>query len=94
MVQLCASTIGMACLIALVGCNAGMSGKSETYQAGYSSGCRSGQVNAGRPGPPPWRDDALYRSDAQYAAGWNDGARECYAAEMARPHDRGGGGAR
>lgn len=78
--------------MALAACTAGASGKSATYEAGYAGGCRSGQVDAGRPGPAPWRDEALYRNDAQYAAGWNDGTKECYAREYASPHAWGGGG--
>lgn len=83
-----------ACMLTLAACHAGAAGKSDTYQAGYASGCRAGQVNAGRPGPMPWRDDALYRSDAQYTAGWDDGAKQCYAAEVSSPHAWGGGGGR
>jgi hypothetical protein len=94
MMRLCATTVGVACLIFLAGCSAGLSGKPEKYQAGYAIGCRSGQVNAGRPGPLSWRDEALYRSDEQYTAGWNDGAKDCYAAEVANPHAWGGGGGR
>ena len=94
MVRLFAGAVGFTCLMITIGCNAATSGKSEKYLAGYSSGCRSGQVNAGRPGPLSWRDDSLYQNDTQYAAGWNDGAKECYTAEVASPHAWGGWGGR
>jgi hypothetical protein len=47
-----------------------LSGFPPEFRAGYSDGCAS--VNAARR-----RDEARFRTDAQYAQGWRDGYDIC-----------------
>jgi hypothetical protein len=52
--------------------NVNLTGYPPAFQAGYSDGCtsaRSAQV----------RDEARFKSDAQYAQGWRDGNSICRA---------------
>lgn len=47
-----------------------LSGYSPAFRAGYSDGCASA-------GYSTRRDEQRYRSDADYAMGWNDGNSMC-----------------
>ena len=47
-----------------------LSGFTPEFRAGYSDGCAS--VNAARR-----RDEARFKTDAQYAQGWRDGYDIC-----------------
>lgn len=52
--------------------------KPPAYAAGYSDGCNTGikENNMAFAGKNV-RDDARMKTDADYALGWNDGARQC-----------------
>lgn len=80
------------CAGILVACATVKPHESQGYRDGYISGCSSGQVYAGRPGPEAPRDNARYGSDAEYTRGWNDGQQECYTDAMASPRSWGTGG--
>jgi DNA topoisomerase IB len=48
-----------------------LSGFPPAFQDGYAAGCESARVHATR------RDEARFKSDRQYAAGWRDGLDAC-----------------
>lgn len=47
-----------------------LSGYSAAFKRGHADGCASA-------GGTQRRDDRLYRSDADYMMGWNDGRSAC-----------------
>jgi len=73
------------------------------FRQGYEDGCYSGIADFPDDNMQ-WRrkDEALYRSDADYKRGWDQGYKSCYDQESRHPkfiqdHDMGardGGGAR
>lgn len=48
-----------------------LSGFSAEFKRGYADGCESSRSLSQR------RDERSFRSDADYAAGWNDGSSIC-----------------
>lgn len=49
-----------------------LSGYPPEFRQGYADGCASAKSNAARK-----RDDARFKSDANYAQGWRDGNDIC-----------------
>ena len=76
----------------LAACGTGVETEQHAYLAGYLIGCQDGQVYAGAPVPGGLRDDARYRQDPQYAAGWNTGLERCFDDAMRRPGTGGADG--
>lgn len=52
--------------------NLNLSGFPPAYRAGYADGCDSAGMLMGRK-----RDAARFKSDPQYAQGWQDGNQLC-----------------
>lgn len=50
--------------------------KNPNFREGYEDGCAAAGGGA-NPREQPYRDDALYNSDAAYRSGWNDGLSVC-----------------
>jgi hypothetical protein len=50
--------------------------KNPSFREGYEDGCAAAGGGA-NPREQPYRDDALYNSDAAYRSGWNDGHSVC-----------------
>ncbi|HXE95137.1 MAG TPA: hypothetical protein VN642_01925 [Dongiaceae bacterium] len=53
------------------------------YINGYLSGCDSGTIVAGNPWYLFQKNEFLYKSDAKYAKGWNDGFQTCLSQKRA-----------
>ncbi len=49
-----------------------LSGYPPEFRQGYTDGCASAQPNAGRK-----RDDTRFKTDSNYAQGWQDGYDIC-----------------
>ena len=49
-----------------------LSGYPPEFRHGYTDGCASAQPNAGRK-----RDDTRFKTDSNYAQGWQDGYDIC-----------------
>ncbi len=72
---------GVLILIAVAGCasqsqppaqSVNLSGYPPEFRQGYAEGCASAKPNAARK-----RDEARFKSDANYAQGWRDGYDIC-----------------
>jgi hypothetical protein len=50
--------------------------KNPSFRQGYEDGC-AGAGGGANPREQPYRDDALYNSDAAYRSGWNNGYSVC-----------------
>ena len=75
----------------LVGCAADRAQRnSPDFKAGYSDGCASASLEgADRRDNSLTRDEAAYRGNAAYHAGWGEGFGACRA--MNAPQSPGGG---
>jgi hypothetical protein len=63
---------------------------SPDFKAAYSDGCASASLQGANPrGNSLTRDDAAFRSNAAYHAGWGEGFNSCRA--MNAPQSPGGG---
>jgi hypothetical protein len=51
--------------------------KSPNFRAGYSDGCAAASTTGANPREGPYRDQALYNSDAAYRTGWSNGYSLC-----------------
>ncbi len=51
--------------------------KSPSFQAGYSDGCSAGTAQGANYREGPYRNEALFKSDELYRAGWSSGFRAC-----------------
>jgi len=51
--------------------------KSPSFQAGYSDGCAAATAQGSNYREGPYRDEALYKSDQTYRAGWANGYQTC-----------------
>jgi len=75
----------------LAGCGSDSATRnSPDFKAGYSDGCASASLEgANRRDNSLTRDDAAFRSNARYHAGWGEGFNSCRA--MNPPQSPGGG---
>ena len=53
--------------------------KTPSFKAGYSDGCAAASTQSSNYREGPYRDQALYQSDANYRAGWANGYQSCRA---------------
>jgi len=82
--------LGSALLVLPAGCGStGASGTASpppgppSYQQGYVDGCTSGE-NAANNIATQVKNDASYRSDADYRRGWNEAHDSCLTGAMNR----------
>jgi hypothetical protein len=50
---------------------------SPNFHAGYDDGCVAASTSGANPREEPLRDEALYKSDKAYRAGWSNGFSAC-----------------
>jgi hypothetical protein len=50
---------------------------SPSFKDGYGDGCAAASTQSSNYREGPYRDEALYKSDAAYRAGWADGYQSC-----------------
>lgn len=50
---------------------------SPSFKQGYSDGCAAATTASSNYREGPYRDQALYQSDAAYRAGWANGYQSC-----------------
>lgn len=83
---------GFLPLILLLASCAGGNSNSPDFKAGYSDGCASASLAGGadKRQDSITRDDAAYRSNEDYRAGWGQGFGSCRA--MAAPQSSPGDG--
>ena len=60
-----------------LGCAGAANRDSPAYEAGFSDGCATASAEGSGVPKAPQRDAALYRSDADYRAGWASGHASC-----------------
>jgi hypothetical protein len=81
MVNMHAQTLLLTLALSLCACAAKSPYADEPlYSSGYSAGCASAGSGAGGSRVIPGRitrDEALYKSDKAYRAGWNAGFHAC-----------------
>jgi hypothetical protein len=85
--SLCGMVLGRAVLLfaaaGLAGCGLFPSAqeramqKSPNFHAGYSDGCAAASTSGANPREGAYRDEALYKNDAAYRAGWSNGYSLC-----------------
>lgn len=61
------------------------------FQAGVTDGCRTAEARNASFSTDVYRDEALFRTEESYRAGWRSGAAQCQpiADPTARPEDLG-----
>ena len=52
---------------------------SPSFKEGYGDGCAAASTQSSNYREGPYRDKALYASDANYRAGWGNGYQACRA---------------
>lgn len=55
--------------------------RSPAYKDGYGDGCAAASVQSTNFREGPYRDEALYKSDPVYRAGWANGYQTCKPAQ-------------
>jgi hypothetical protein len=55
--------------------------RTPAFQEGYSDGCAAASAQGSNYREGPYRDEALYQSDAAYRAGWSNGFQTCRPAQ-------------
>jgi hypothetical protein len=50
---------------------------SPSFKDGYGDGCAAATTESSNYREGPYRDEALYKSDSAYRAGWADGYQTC-----------------
>ncbi|HUO91482.1 MAG TPA: hypothetical protein VMU22_01100 [Rhizomicrobium sp.] len=53
--------------------------KTPSFKEGYGDGCAAASTQSSNYREGPYRDKALYQSDAAYRAGWANGYQTCRA---------------
>jgi len=51
--------------------------RTPSFKAGYGDGCAAASAGSANYREGPYRDEALYQSDAAYRAGWSNGFQTC-----------------
>lgn len=51
--------------------------RSPAFREGYSDGCAAATTQSSNPRETPYRDEAEYKADALYRAGWANGYQIC-----------------
>jgi hypothetical protein len=51
--------------------------KTPSFKDGYADGCAAASTQSSNSREQPYRDKALYDSDAAYRAGWGNGYQTC-----------------
>lgn len=51
--------------------------QSPSFKDGYGDGCAAATTQSSNYREGPYRDEALYQSDAAYRAGWANGYQTC-----------------
>ena len=81
----------LACL-SLAGCGFIFESKAEqatrnspNFKSGYSDGCATANAQGTNYGRAQTRDDALYRADKAYRAGWAAGVSACQSNLASQP---------
>jgi hypothetical protein len=53
--------------------------KTPSFKEGYGDGCAAASTQSSNYREGPYKDQALYQSDAAYRAGWANGYQSCRA---------------
>ena len=56
--------------------------RSPSFQEGYADGCAAASAQGSNYREGPARDEALYKSDAAYRAGWSNGFQTCHTTQQ------------
>lgn len=51
--------------------------RSSAFKDGYADGCAAATAPSSNYREGPWRDEALYKTDSRYRAGWASGYQSC-----------------
>ena len=54
---------------------------TPSFKEGYGDGCAAASTGSANYREGPYRDEALYQSDAAYRAGWGNGYQSCRPAQ-------------
>jgi len=72
----CAAGLASACMLFPSAKDRAMR-NSPAFKQGYGDGCAAAATSSSNYREGPYRDEALYQSDAAYRAGWANGYQTC-----------------
>jgi len=70
----------LALMFALAGCASPqerVEARTPAFHQGYDDGCAAASATGVNPRENPYRDEALYKADHAYRAGWSSGFSSC-----------------